>query len=43
MKQTETIVALGEDQRAIVTDLLSQAITGELIGMSNFAALAGTH
>jgi len=26
----------------IITDILSQAITGELIGMSNFASLAGT-
>lgn len=28
-------------QCAVVTDILSQAITGELIGMSNFASLAG--
>jgi fatty aldehyde decarbonylase len=27
--------------REVITDLLSQAITGELIGMSNFASLAG--
>ena len=26
----------------MVSDLFSQAITGELIGMSNFASLAGT-
>ena len=26
----------------VVSDLFSQAITGELIGMSNFASLAGT-
>lgn len=29
------------EQEAVVTDILSQAITGELIGMSNFASLAG--
>jgi fatty aldehyde decarbonylase len=29
------------EQRAVITDILSQAITGELIGMSNFASLAG--
>lgn len=28
-------------QESIVTDILSQAITGELIGMSNFAAFTG--
>src|SRR5205085_11273944 len=26
----------------LVTDVLSQAITGELVGMSNFATLTGT-
>lgn len=29
------------EHRGVVTDILSQAITGELIGMSNFASLAG--
>ena len=28
------------EQESIITDILGQAITGELIGMSNFAALA---
>ena len=28
--------------RSVVSDIYSQAITGELVGMSNFAALAGT-
>jgi fatty aldehyde decarbonylase len=32
---------LSTEQEAVVTDILSQAITGELIGMSNFASLAG--
>jgi rubrerythrin len=32
---------LTTEQEAVVTDILSQAITGELIGMSNFASLAG--
>lgn len=36
-----TVSTIKEDQRSVVTDILSQAITGELIGMSNFAALAG--
>jgi fatty aldehyde decarbonylase len=30
------------EQHAVITDILSQAITGELIGMSNFASLAGS-
>ncbi|MFD3003016.1 long-chain fatty aldehyde decarbonylase [Pontibacter toksunensis] len=29
------------EHRGIITDIISQAITGELIGMSNFASLAG--
>jgi hypothetical protein len=39
---TETLSpSLTDEQRSVVTDILSQAITGELVGMSNFAALAG--
>lgn len=34
---TQTITP---QQKAVITDILSQAITGELIGMSNFASLA---
>ena len=33
---------LTTEQESVITDILSQAITGELIGMSNFAALAGS-
>ncbi|QMU28171.1 long-chain fatty aldehyde decarbonylase [Adhaeribacter radiodurans] len=32
---------IAAEQQAVITDILSQAITGELIGMSNFASLAG--
>ena len=42
MTQTATMAVLEENQQAIITDILSQAITGELIGMSNFASLAGS-
>ena len=35
-----TIDRISKEQEAIVADILSQAITGELIGMSNFASLA---
>lgn len=41
MEQTLPTMILKEDQQAVITDILSQAITGELIGMSNFASLAG--
>ena len=30
------------EHHGVITDILSQAITGELIGMSNFASLAGS-
>lgn len=37
----ETLVeTISAEQESIITDILSQAITGELIGMSNFASLA---
>jgi fatty aldehyde decarbonylase len=41
MSTTTTVSVLAPEQQAIITDVLSQAITGELIGMSNFASLAG--
>jgi len=41
MSTTTTVSVLAPEQKAIITDILSQAITGELIGMSNFASLAG--
>jgi len=41
MESTTTITEPELDHSGIITDLLSQAITGELIGMSNFASLAG--
>lgn len=41
MSTTTTVSVLAPEQQAIITDILSQAITGELIGMSNFASLAG--
>ena len=39
MQITETKEMLSLEEEAIITDFLSQAITGELIGMSNFASL----
>jgi len=41
MELIETIYNLDKEQLAVVRDILSQAINGELIGMSNFASLAG--
>ena len=41
MESTTTLAEPQLDNSGIITDLLSQAITGELIGMSNFASLAG--
>jgi hypothetical protein len=38
---TTTAQTIPLEQKAVITDILSQAITGELIGMSNFASLAG--
>jgi rubrerythrin len=35
-----TRTSLSENQAGVITDVLSQAITGELIGMSNFASLS---
>jgi fatty aldehyde decarbonylase len=40
MLSTPTIQKVDPRQEGIITDILSQAITGELIGMSNFASLA---
>lgn len=39
MQATYTPTKLPAAEAAVVTDILSQAITGELIGMSNFASL----
>lgn len=39
MQITNTFSTLTAEQSAVITDILSQAITGELIGMSNFASL----
>ena len=39
---TET-VEITETQRGVYADILSQAITGELVGALNFGALAGLH
>src|SRR5215471_7015567 len=41
METIEMKRTIPQEQVSIVTDILSQAITGELIGMSNFASLAG--
>jgi fatty aldehyde decarbonylase len=41
MSTTTIASPLTAEQKAVITDILSQAITGELIGMSNFASLAG--
>jgi rubrerythrin len=41
MRKSSLTHPLAVEQRAVITDILSQAITGELIGMSNFATLAG--
>jgi rubrerythrin len=41
MEETLLSETIAAEQQAVITDLLSQAITGELIGMSNFASLAG--
>lgn len=41
MHQETLLTKLPAHQKAVVTDILSQAITGELIGMSNFASLSG--
>ncbi|MFI5152925.1 MAG: long-chain fatty aldehyde decarbonylase [Chitinophagales bacterium] len=41
MQLIETKNELDTEQMAVVKDILSQAISGELIGMSNFASLAG--
>ena len=41
MQLIETKYELDIDQLDVVKDILSQAISGELIGMSNFASLAG--
>lgn len=38
---TEMQTAFSVDEKSVITDILSQAITGEIIGMSNFATLAG--
>jgi hypothetical protein len=35
-------VAMTLEQFNVISDVFSQAITGELIGMSNFASLADT-
>ena len=41
--ETEVLVDVNtERKRKLIGDVLSQAITGELIGMSNFASLAET-
>jgi rubrerythrin len=40
--QTLTTPYLEAEKTAIITDVLSQAITGEIVGMLNFAALAET-
>lgn len=40
MYQEITRTSLAENQVGVITDVLSQAITGELIGMSNFASLS---
>ena len=39
--ESTTLTEPKVDNSGVITDLLSQAITGELIGMSNFASLAG--
>src|SRR5215510_13689910 len=41
METIEMKRTIPQEHVSIVTDILSQAITGELIGMSNFASLAG--
>lgn len=41
MKNLIEIPELEIQHQDVVTDILSQSITGELIGMSNFASLAG--
>jgi len=42
MLTTTAAETFSAEQKAVITDILSQAINGELIGMSNFAALAGS-
>ena len=40
MLQETLTEIIPREQRSVITDILGQAITGELIGMSNFASLA---
>lgn len=40
MLQETFIEIIPKEQESVITDILGQAITGELIGMSNFASLA---
>ena len=39
MNTSAALFQISEQQRAVFADLLSQAITGELIGMANYAAM----